>query len=77
MKYYVVNTENRRVLFGPFEREAANIKHYDVCANGIPNQETGVSIHPRCAVVCEEALTPNDLGNHYCQDMKEDNRVAA
>lgn len=66
MKYYVVNTENRRVLFGPFEgRTEADNKHYDICAFGIPDVASGNALRPRCAVVSEGALTPNELGNHY------------
>ena len=64
--YFVVNTENRKVLFGPFcSKPEADAKHYDVCANGIMNQESGVAIRPRCAVVSEHALTPSETGNHY------------
>lgn len=77
MKYYVVNTDNRRVLFGPFdEKWQADQRHYDVCAYGIPDPNSGMPLRPRCAVVSEAALLPNDLGNHYSND-KEAKRVAA
>ena len=67
-KYYVVGIENRKVLFGPFEsREAADNAHYEVCCNGIPDNETGIAARPRCAVVSEHALTPNDQGNHFAE----------
>lgn len=78
--YFVVNTENRKVLFGPFNsKPEADAKHYDVCANGIMDHESGVAVRPRCAVVNEHALAPSDTGNHYCHvepAKKEKNSVA-
>ncbi len=79
-RYYVVNSESRKVLFGPFEdRRDADRRHYDVCSNGIPMGDGEVK-RPKCAVVSEHALTPNDMGNHYCQVeavKKESEDVAA
>lgn len=66
MKYYVVSPDNRKVLFGPYDnRQEADTKHYEVCSQGIPNTVTGAPDRPRCAVVCEDALVPNDHGNHF------------
>ena len=65
MEYYVVNTENRKVLYGPYGRTEADLKHYAICAYGIPDPDSGIAIRPRCAVVCEDALKPNEHGNNF------------
>jgi len=63
--YYVVSSESRKVLFGPFtDRKEADAKHYEICSKGIPVGDGEVK-RPRVAVVIDHALTPNEQGNHY------------
>lgn len=80
MQYYVVSSDSRKVLFGPFsDRREADRKHYEVCSKGIPCGDGDVK-RPRCAVVSEHALEPNEQGNHYCHvtaPKEEEENVAA
>jgi hypothetical protein len=71
MKYFVCDAQTRTALSGPMERAEADQMHYRYCSQGVPNGDGTFDNRVRCVVVCEEAFTPNELGNHYRNTMAE------